>query len=78
MSWQMIMSVKMLLSPMESMPIAQTRREVTTARVRLVSNPATVNKFLFLMMEPPAWVSYYCLPDIFTLSLLLLLLIIEI
>lgn len=66
---QMIMSVKMLLSPVESMPIAQTQREVITARVCLVSNPAMVNKFLFLMMEPPAWVSYCCLPDSFTLSL---------
>lgn len=65
----MITSVKMLLSLVESMPIAQTQREVITARVCLDSNPAMVNKFLFLMMEPPAWVSHYCLPESFTLSL---------
>lgn len=49
----MIMNVKTLLSLVESMPIAQTRWEVITVPVCLVSNPATVNKLLYLMTEPP-------------------------
>lgn len=57
MSWQMIMNVKMLLSLVESMPTAQTRKEVITVRVCMVSNQAMVNELSYLMMEPPAWVS---------------------
>jgi len=54
----MIMNVKMLLSLVESMPIAQTRWEVISACVCLASNPAMVKKLSYLMMEPSAWVSY--------------------
>ncbi|KAM6077688.1 adhesion G protein-coupled receptor L4 isoform 3-T4 [Theristicus caerulescens] len=58
----MIMNVKMLLSLVESMPIAQTRWEVISACVCLVSNPAMVKKLLYLMMEPPAWISHLKTP----------------
>lgn len=54
----MIMNVKMLLSLVENTPIAQTLWEVISACVHLVSDLAMVNKLLYLMMEPPVWVSY--------------------
>lgn len=69
MSSQMIMNVRMPLNLVESMPIAQTQWEVITVCVCLVLNPAMVNKLLYLMMEPPVWVSYSCLPASFALSL---------
>uniref|UniRef100_A0A8B9TDC6 Adhesion G protein-coupled receptor L4 n=1 Tax=Anas platyrhynchos TaxID=8839 RepID=A0A8B9TDC6_ANAPL len=59
---EMIMNVKMLLSLVENTPIAQTLWEVISACVHLVSDLAMVNKLLYLMMEPPVWISHLKTP----------------